>query len=168
MEKKPRIIEVPIVLDPSAEDDVVRAKATLDQTAKTLLESFPARVAQQVALHPDTPYEQVAQSVVDGDEKDLDELKDRVTAAQEVLAGVSKTYTFRSIGWKAWRALMAAHPSKDKNLRFDIDSIAAPLLRDAAYDPPLSAAAVDEILSSPEWSAGEIELLINAAIAVQS
>lgn len=168
MEKKPRIIEVPIVMDPSVEDDVVRAKATLDQTARTLLESFPARVAQQVALHPDTPYEQVAQSVVDADEADLDDLKDRVAKAQAALAEVSATYTFRAIGYKAWRALIAAHPAKDKNLRFDIESIAAPLLRDAAYDPPLSAAAVEDLLSSPAWSAGEIELLINAAIAVQS
>lgn len=168
MEKKPRIIEIPIVMDPAAEDAVVRAKGALDQRARVLLETFPSRVAQQTVLHPDVPAEQVAQDVVDADEADLDALKTELVAAQEALAAVSKTFTFRAIGYRAWRALMAAHPSKNKDLRFDVDSIAAPLLRDASADPALSSFEVEELLSSPDWSAGEIDMLINAAITVQS
>lgn len=168
MEKKPRIIEIPIVMDPAAEDGVVRAKAALDQRARTLLETFPSRVAQQTLLHPEASPEQVAQDVVDADEADLDALKADLTAAQEALAAASQTFTFRAIGYRAWRALMAAHPSKNKDLRFDVDSIAAPLLRDASASPALSAVAVEELLSSPDWSAGEIDMLINAAITVQS
>jgi len=41
------------------------------------------------------------------------------------------------------------------------------ILRDASHEPKMSAAVVEDMLNDPAWSAGEIEMLVNAAIRVQ-
>jgi len=166
--KTPRVVEVPICLDPSKEDALTRAKAALEQTAQTLLESFTARVLREQSLHPDLERHEAAQAVTDADEADLAVLKTAVQEANDDLVAACRVYRFGPLGWKAWRALMRAHPSKNKDEAFDVDTLAPTLLRDASLDPKLTAEMVDELLTDPSYSAGEINLLINSAIAAQS
>lgn len=163
--KTPRTVTVPIVLDPAAEKAVLDAKNALNVTAQELLETFSQRVAVRAALEPDAD---AARAVYDEDQEKLAELTAALDNAQAVLTASVREYAFRPLGWKAWRALKAAHPSKDKDYAFDVDSIAPTLLRDASHEPKLSAADVEDILTSDEWSEGEVILLINAAVTVQS
>lgn len=164
-DKTPRSITVPIVLNPDLEKAVLDARSELDQTAENLLTTFTRRVAVQAALEPDID---AAHAVYAEDEAKLAELTAVLDAANEALNSGVREYTFRPLGWAAWRALKAAHPSKDKDYAFDIDSIAPTLLREASLTPKLSAANVEDILTSDEWSEGEVILLINAAVTVQS
>ncbi|MBO9555611.1 hypothetical protein [Cellulomonas sp.] len=165
MDKKPRTVSVPIVTDPAIEQAVLDAKRTLDARSQTLLETFNARVRQHQTMHPDAD---APQAVYDADMAELADLEAAYTKAQAALNEHATVYSFRPLGFKAWRALKAAHPSKNKDELFDLDSIAAPLLRDASYEPRLSAAQVEDILTSDAWSEGEVSLLIGAAVTVQS
>lgn len=167
MDKKPRLIEVPICLDATLEDTVAAAKIALDHTAHQLLESFTARVRQQQALHSGIPADDVAAQVAAADEADLEALKAQVDHANQALTDGCQVYSFRPLGWKAWKALKAAYPSKDKDLLFDVDAMTPTILRDASHEPKMSAAVVEDMLNDPAWSAGEIEMLVNAAIRVQ-
>ena len=162
MKKSPRTIQVPIVFDPTAEDAVARAKLALETRAKELLETFVHRVAMQQTLTGDA---EAARQVYDEDQAELERLKAGVDAAQAALAEVCRVYEFRSLGFRRWRAMKADHPSKNKDLAFDLDALTPELLREAS---DLSAGEVEEILSSPEWSEGEVLLLVNAAVTVQS
>ncbi len=164
-DKTPRTLTVPIVLDPALEKAVLDAKAALNATTENLLSTFTRRVAVRAALEPDTD---AAHAVYADDEAQLADLTAALTAANEALTAGVREYAFRPIGWKAWRALKAAHPSKDKDYAFDVDSLAPQILRDASYEPKFSAADVEDILTSDEWSEGEVILLINAAVTVQS
>ena len=163
--KTPRTVTVPIVLDPAAEKAVLDAKTTLSVTSQELLETFNRRVAVQATLAPESD---AAHAVYEEDEAKLAELSAALDAANEALEANVRRYSFRPLGWKAWRALKAAHPSKDKDYAFDVDSIAPQLLREASHEPKLSAADVEDIMTSPDWSEGEVILLINAAVTVQS
>lgn len=167
-DKKPRTIDVPICLDQDVETAARAAQHALEVTAQRLLETFRGRFAQAQALRPDEDAADVAQSVFDEDQATLAALEQEKDAAQEALRDACRVYRFQSIGWKAWRAMKAAHPSKDKDLIFDLDTLAPALLRDASLEPKLTAAAVEDILESGAWSEGEINLLLNAAITVQS
>lgn len=162
MKKAPRTIEVPIVFDPAAEDAVARAKLALETRARELLETFVHRVGVQQTLTGDP---EVARQVYDEDQAELERLQAAVNAAQAALAEGCRVYTFRSLGFRRWRAMKAAHPSKNKDLAFDLDALTPELLREAS---DLTASEVEEILSSPEWSEGEVLLLVNAAVTVQS
>lgn len=163
--KKPRTITVPIVLDPSFEDAVARAKHELDTAARELLGTFNQRVHVEQTLRPGEDPQNVARDVYDQDQENLATLEAAMKAAQEALTEHCREFTFRSLGFRRWRAMKAEHPSKDKNFAFDIDSIAPALLREAS---DLSAVEVEEILTSPVWSEGEVTLLVNAAVTVQS
>lgn len=168
MDKKPRTIEVPICLDQDVEQAALAARRDLDTTAQQLLETFNARVRVAQTLSPDDDAETVARRIYDEDEARLADLKAAAEVAEADLRDACQTFTFQSIGFKAWRALKAAHPSKNKDLIFDVDALAPALLRDASVDPKLSAGQVEDLLNSPDWSEGEINLLIGAAVAVQS
>lgn len=163
--KTPRTVTVPIVLDPSAERAVLDAKNALSVTAQELLETFNRRVTVRAALDPEAD---AAHAVYEEDEAKLAELSATLDAANEALKANVREYSFRPLGWKAWRALKATHPSKDKDYAFDVDAIAPQLLREASHEPKLSAADVEDILTSPDWSEGDVILLINAAVTVQS
>ena len=163
MDKKPRTIEVPIVFDPAAEDAVARAKHAVEVRSRELLETFNQRVAVETALNPDE--ENTAHRVYEEDQATLGELTEALKAAQEALAAHTRVYTFRSLGFRAWRALKSAHPSKNKDEVFDLDSITPALLREAGQ---LTADQVEEILSDPKWSEGEVFLLVSGAVTVQS
>ena len=162
MKKSPRTIQVPIVFDPAAEDAVARAKHALETSAQELLSTFTNRVAVRQTL---TGAEDSARQVYDEDQAELERLQGAVDAAQAALVEVCRVYEFRSLGFRRWRAMKAAHPSKNKDLAFDLDALVPELLREAS---DLTASEVEEILSSPEWSEGEVLLLVNAAVTVQS
>lgn len=166
-EKKPQTVTIPIVTDPDAVTALQQAKAALDGTSKSLLESFVDRAAQEASLTGEDVLD-ARKRLYDEDVATLENLKAAVKTAEEAVLAASETFTFRSIGYKAWRAMKAAHPSKKDGYAFDEDSIAASLLRDASHEPRLSAERVEEILTSPDWSEGEVHLLLQAAVAAQS
>lgn len=167
-DKTPRTVTVPVVLDPDVEKAVLDARNALNTTTQELLETFIRRAAVRAAVDPDVDEHDAARAVYEEDEAKLAELSAALDAANTALAAVTRNYTFRPLGWKAWRALKKAHPSKDKDYEFDVDSIAPELLRHASHEPKLSAADVEDLLESPDFSEGEIILLLNGAIAVQS
>lgn len=165
--KAPRLVTVPVILDPSLEGAVQSAQSRLNDRAQQLLETFQARVQREQVVTGLDPVE-VAQTVTAADEAELTALREDYQAAAEAQLAAVQPYTFRPLGWKAWRALKAAHPSKDKNLAFDLDSLVPDLLHLASHDPKLSKGQVEDLLDSDQWSEGEIMLLINGALAAQS
>lgn len=167
LSKQPRILGVPIVLDPLVLEQANVAKENLDNTSGELLSTFLSRRDQKAALEGIEP-DEAAKALYAEDQAELERLKGELAAAQEALREATRIYQFRSLGYRAWRALKAAHPSKDKGLAFDEDSIAPTLLREASYDPKMSAEMVEEILTSPDWSEGEVHLLLRTAVGAQS
>lgn len=161
MQKKPRTVTVPIAFDPALEKAVVDARNTLDQEAQRLLQTFNARVSVEAALDSEGD---PARRVYDDDQKALAALQDDVKSAEEALTKGSQAYTFQSIGWRAWKALKAHHT---KNKEIDEDALLPDILRDASVDPKLSNADVEDLLTDPAWSEGEITLLYQAAVSVQ-
>lgn len=164
--KQPPVTGVPIVFDYTVLDAADTARQNLDERSQELLRTFVDRCNVEAALTQD-PLEEVRERVRGEDEAELEALKKAWQDAQDALVEVTRVYQFRSLGYKAWRALKAAHPSKDPELAFDEDSIAPTLLREASHDPKLTAEMVEEILSSPDWSEGEVRLLLRAATGVQ-
>lgn len=165
--KTPRIVSVPIVLDPAAQEAAEQAKHTLDQEAARLLADFPKRVDLEQAVTGEDR-QTVARRLYEQDKARLAQLEDEFAQAQEKLREATRFYSFRPLGWKAWRELKAKHPSKEPKYAFDVDAIAPTLLRLASHEPRLSAEQVEEILTSPDWSEGEVALLVNAAVGAQS
>lgn len=166
--KEPRTVKALIMTDPVLEAAVKDAQTELDRSAHTLLSTFPQRVSVEQAKRSHEDPEVVAQAVYEDDQAALEALKGDLLAAQEALVPTIRTFTFRPIGWKAWRALTSAHPAKGKPGEWDVDAVAPVLLRDASHEPRLTATEVEDILSSPDWSAGEVHQLIEAAVAAQS
>lgn len=167
MTKQPQTSSIPIVTDPALVDAYTSARQELDDTAERLLRTFVDRAAMEAAVSGKDLLEE-RKRLRDADADLLTELNEKVEASQAALRAASTVYTFRSIGYKAWRAMKAAHKSTDPAYAFDQDSIAPTLLREASSDPKLSAEMVEEILTSPDWSEGEVELLLRAAVAAQS
>ncbi|MCR6649703.1 MAG: hypothetical protein NVV70_16790 [Cellulomonas sp.] len=165
--KAPRLISVPVILDPSLEAAMFSAQSRLNDRAKQLLESFQARVQREQIVTGLDPVD-VAQTVTEADEAELNDLRAEYEAAASAVTDAVQTYTFRPLGWKAWRALKKAHPSKDKTLQFDVDSITPDLLHLASHDPQLSKGQVEDLLESADWSEGEINMLVNGAVQAQS
>jgi|GEM_PF-3435321 len=168
MEKKPRIQEAPIILDPAAADAVNAAQNALETTAENLLKSFVDRVAAAQVLRPDEDPTTVAQDIYQEDQDALADLQTTLDTARAALEEAAIRYTFRPLGFKVWRAMKANHPSKDKDLAFDYDSIVPDLLKHASYEPKLSAGDVEDILESPDWAESEVNLLVTAALLAQA
>jgi len=154
----------------SKEGAAIEARQRLESRAEELLNTAAKRieVAQVTAGDDPDARKAAADAVVAADEAELEALAAASREADEALGATVQTYTFRPLGWKAWRALIAKHPPKDKTHRFDLDSIAPTILRLASYEPRLSAEQVEELLESDSFSEGEIDLLLNAAIAAQT
>lgn len=165
--KKAPIQGAPICFDYDLLATAEAAQRTLDERSQELLRTFVDRCNVAAAMSEED-IKDVRARVREEDAEELEALKKAWQEAQDALAGVTRIYQFRSLGYKAWRALKAAHPSKDPELAFDEDSIAPTLLREASHDPKLTAEMVEEILSSPDWSEGEVRLLLRAAVGAQS
>jgi len=167
MDKSPRIHKCPVVLDPDAADAVIDARSKLESKTEALLKTFIDRVAIAQARQPGDDPQAVAEALYQDDEADLAALRAEVDTAEKALTGATTWYTFRPLGWKAWRALKAAHSSKNKDEEFDVDSIAPTLLKEASLDPKLSAGDVEDILESDQWAESEVWMLISTAVAAQ-
>lgn len=167
MSKAHPLTGAPIVLDFEALAECQAAQQNIERQSRHLLETFTLRVDAEVVVTGEDR-QVVARRIHAEDASSLEELKAKFEAAQTRLAAATRVYQFRSLGFRAWRALKAAHPSKDPKLAFDEDSLAPTLLREASYDPKLSAEMVEEILTSPDWSEGQVALLLDAAYRAQS
>lgn len=165
--KKHPLAGAPIVLDFEVLAECEAAKQNLDTQSQHLLETFTLRVDAEVVITGEDR-QVVARRIYEEDKATLEALQAAFTDAQTRLGAATRVYQFRPLGYRAWRALQAAHPSKDPKSAFDEDSIAATLLREASFDPKLSAEMVEEILTSEDWSAGEVRLLLDAAVRAQS
>jgi hypothetical protein len=165
--KAPRLVTVPVILDPSLEGAVRSAESRLNDRAQQLLDSFHKRADRHAAVTGLGP-EEAAQAITEQDEAELNGLRAVYEDASKALNDAVQAYSFRPLGWKAWRALKAAHPTKEKDRLFDVDSLIPELLHLASHEPKLSRGAVDDLLESPDWSEGEITLLVNGALAAQS
>lgn len=165
--KKPPVAGAPICLDHTTVAEAEAARQTLQERSMYLLETFIKRADNEAAVTGEDLHE-VRKRLYEQDQTELEDLAQKAKDTQTALAAATRIYTFRSLGYKAWRAMKNAHPSKSPEKAFDEDSIAATLLREASLDPKLSAEMVEEILTSPDWSEGEVRLLLDAAVRAQS
>lgn len=167
MDKQPRIQKCPVVLDPDRADAALTARDQLNAQAESLLKSFPARVQAEILRRPHDDPQDVGDAVYQEDQAKLEALQAAVSTADESLNEYTTWYSFRPLGWKAWRALKKAHPSKNKDEEFDVDTLAPVLLKEASYEPKLSAGDVEDLLESDQWAESEIWMLITAAVTAQ-
>jgi hypothetical protein len=162
--KQPRIVRVPVPMDPDVERVAQEARNALEDRAQELLTTFNHRATVHAATEG-MEFRDAAKAVYEADQAELKTLEGEFKAAQAALREGCREFTFRPLGFKRWRELKAEYPSKDKDLAFDLDAMAPALLREAGG---LTAAEVDEILTDPAWSEGEVLLLLTSAVSAQS
>ena len=109
------------------------------------------------------------------------EVAGRAEAALQAVIDTTRTFKFRSLGRTTYRALIAAHPptdadhtaarveSGDMNARasWNRETFFPALVHAASVGPQLTETEVAEIFESPDWSDGEVDLLVQGAIKAQ-
>ncbi len=73
------------------------------------------------------------------------ELAAKIEALQAELREQTVTLRFRALRRVDWEALVAAHPGKTEDEKFDVESFAAPLVAACLVDPELSPAEFDDL-----------------------
>lgn len=187
MPKVARRFSVPIVMSPEREDALVLAREALDVKSESLLASAAARIraarARAVPVDGQTTADaesRAGDTVVEGDVAELRVLSEAVQAAQVALSEVTETFTFRSLGRKAWCELVAKHPPGEQDnaawtlvggqgdAPWSTEGLRRDLLHLASESPVLSTSDVAGIVDGDVWSEPEVDLLFAAAILAQS
>jgi len=185
--KVARRFSVPIVMRPELEDALTLSRAALDVRSESLLASAASRIraarARAVPADGETTADaesRAGDAVVEADVAELRVLSEVVEAAQVALSEVTEVFTFRSLGRKAWRELVAKHPPTAEDTEawatvggqgdapWATDGLRRDLLHLASESPVLSTADVSAIVDGDGWSEPEVDLLFSAAILAQS
>lgn len=185
--KKPRTLTVPICLDDALAVAHEQAGAALE-TRRRQVESTRARRLgeRRQAAGPLEP-EAAAALVEQLDAEDaaaLAPLQDAVDAAATALDEATVWFTFRSLGRRRWRELVAAHPPTEEDQAaakamgqekadWNLDDLPRALLPLACVSPGLTLEQVDEMLDGDDedggaWNDAELMLLSNTAILAQT
>lgn len=181
MDKKFRPVRVPIVLDPDVEEDYLKARAELDQTAEQLLTSAGARIrrARELAGDDEDARAAAGQVVVDEDTAQLAALAEAVAAADLALKDVTRQFVFRPLGRKAWKDLVAANPPTEEShavwaaegnegtAPWDEDGMARGLITAACVSPKMTRDEVEHLFDDGDYSQGELGLLWIGALQAQ-
>lgn len=184
-DKKPRLTQVDIVMDPAAEVAYFTAKYALDAACEQLLSTYPDRVARAMLLagHSADDVEargRIADRVAAEDEAELLPFQRAADAALETVETCKQTFKFRSLGRKTFRDLVRKHPATDEDhealqaevgstarARWNDEGLSRELLHLASVSPSLTVEMVDEIFDGPNWNDAEVLLLKTAALGAQ-
>ena len=184
--KAARVVKVPIPMNPEMEDAFLEAQTLMVATIEELIRTYPQRMAARLAERGVDPLDQEAREVVAAEinaeasaiENDV---AGKAEAALQAVVDTTRTFKFRSLGRTTYRALVAAHPptdadhtaarveSGDMNARasWNRETFFPALVHAASVGPQLTEAEVTEIFESPDWSDGEVDLLVQGAIKAQ-
>ena len=184
--KAARVVKVPIPMNPEMEDAFLEAQTLMVATIEELIRTYPQRMAARLAERGVDPLDQEAREVVAAEIKAEDsaienDVAGKAEAALQAVVDTTRTFKFRSLGRTTYRALVAAHPptdadhtaarveSGDMNARasWNRETFFPALVHAASVGPQLTEAEVTEIFESPDWSDGEVDLLVQGAIKVQ-
>lgn len=184
--KAARVVKVPIPMNPEMEDAFLEAQTLMVATIEELIRTYPQRMAARLAERGVDPLDQEAREVVAAEIKAEDsaienDVAGKAEAALQAVVDTTRTFKFRSLGRTTYRALVAAHPptdadhtaarveSGDMNARasWNRETFFPALVHAASVGPQLTEAEVTEIFESPDWSDGEVDLLVQGAIKAQ-
>ena len=184
--KEARVVKVHIPLNPTFEDAFLEAQAAMVAVVSEQIESYPRRLTMRLAERGLDPLDQEARERVGADLKAEDEATaaELITATEAALKAVTETtreFKFRSLGRTSYRRLVAEHPptdddhtaarieSGDMNARasWNRETFFPALVQAASCGPQMSVAEVAEIFESPDWSDGEVALLVEGAVKAQ-
>lgn len=95
-----------------------------------------------------------------------------IRSADDSGAEIEFTVLFRSIGSKAYDALLSEHPptaaQKKEGSPWNSDTFPPALIAACSSDPKISLEDAKRLFESDEWSGGEVAGLFTAAIKVNS
>ena len=184
--KAARVVKVPIPMNPEMEDAFLEAQTLMVATIEELIRTYPQRIAARLAERGVDPLDQEAREVVAAEinaeasaiENDV---AGKAEAALQAVVDTTRTFKFRSLGRTTYRALVAAHPPTDADhtaarvesgdmharASWNRETFFPALVHPASVGPQLTEAEVTEIFESPDWSDGEVDLLVQGAIKAQ-
>ena len=184
--KTARVVKVAIPLNPDLEDAFLEAQTLMVAAIEELIRTYPQRAAARLAERGIDPLDQEARELVAAEIKAKDEdlekeVAGRAESALQAVLDTTRTFKFRSLGRTTYRKLIAAHPptdadhtaarveSGDMNARasWNRETFFPALVQAASCGPQLTGAEVTEIFESPDWSDGEVDLLVQGAIKAQ-
>lgn len=178
-DKKYRVFEVPVVLDPELETAYLEAQYELEETAKKLLESAGDRIRVARSAAAPGREEAAGDLVVAGDEAILAELREKREAAKAALDEATTAFRFRALGRKQYRELLKAHPPTAEDQKeweeagnegkapWNEEALARDLIRRACVSPLLDEADISEIFDGESWNQTEVSMLWVGAQAAQ-
>lgn len=172
-----------VVLDSALADQYEEATAELTSAQKRLADSFPRRAAAVRSAMPVTaPDEYLRAALADlmeADKAEVAELVEAQQAAESAYRKARQKWTFRSLGRKAWKALVAAHPPTEEDNEawqgegakgdapYSFEGIAPQLVAQSLVSPERTSAQVEEMFDSAEWSDAELNALFQTALLAQ-
>ena len=184
--KAARVVKVAIPLNPDLEDAFLEAQTLMVAAIEELIRTYPQRIAARLAERGVDPLDQEAREVVAAEIKAEDsaienDVAGKAEAALQAVVDTTRTFKFRSLGRSTYRALVAAHPPTDddhtaarvesgdmnKRASWNRATFFPALVHAASVGPQLTESEVAEIFESPDWSDGEVDLLVQGAIKAQ-
>lgn len=180
--KLPRRVTVGIYLDDDTVDavndatrDLADARERLDASRPRRLAEARAAAAPEDVISPDLIVEQVGLL----DRAELEPLEDAATAALDAMDAATTWFTFRSLGRKAFFALLEAHPARDEDHAvadaanggrspYNLKTFPRALVQASCIDPVLSNDEIGDIFDGDAWNDVEINALVVHAQLAQS
>jgi hypothetical protein len=181
--KLPRRVTVGIYLDDDTVAVVNDTAADLAAAVERLDASRPRRIAEaRAAGSPEDVIdpEGIRADVDHSERVELAPLEAAATAALDAMDAATTWFTFRSLGRKAFKALLGAHPATDAHHEliaetseggrapYNLDTFPQALVQAACIDPVLSDEDIDAIFDGECWNDVEINTLVAYAQIAQS
>lgn len=180
--KAARKVTVGIYGDEQLAEDWERAVADLDTAKRRHLDEFPRRSGLAAAAardrgEPEADASRALQAEMDAE---LDPLRDRVADSLAALDEQTLWLTFRSLGRRRWREMVAEHPPTATDQEdwekqgqtgkppYCLESLARALVQESAVSPVLSRADVDAIFDGDAWNDMEVSAVFTTALAAQT
>jgi len=182
--KTARTLSCVIVLDSTVADIYDEALSAHAAREQELAFSFPRRAAAVRASLPVTVSGEESAAalelLVQSDREALADLGAARDAASKALEAVRQRWVFRSLGRKAWKALVDAHPATESATElwqqeggtgpapYDFDALAPDLITAAVVAPMVTPAQVAAMFDGDDWNDAEIQALYQTAVLAQT
>lgn len=160
--KKPRTIKIPVTADIEAENAYLEAQAALERESQRLLKTFNERLNIESQVQGTT-----AKELYDADKAALGVLEAAREAARDNFLAGLEFFEVGPIGFIGWQQLKRKYPS-DSEPGFDVEAMAVELLSAALLTPKMDEEQVAALLENPDYSYGEIQILLQGAVNAQS
>jgi len=182
--KTARTLSCVIVLNSTVADTYDEALSAYTAREQELAFSFPRRAAAVRASLPVTASTEESaaalEALVEFDREALADLGAARDAASKALEAVRQRWTFRSLGRKAWKAMVGAHPTTDATNElwqqeggtgpapYDFDALAPDLIAASAVTPKVTPELVAVMFDGDDWNDAEIQTLYQTAVLAQT